>query len=198
MNRNLTAIAAVVDRSGSMEPLVDDAIGGFNAFLAAQQAAPGEVRLTLALFDHEILVPCLDQPIAAVPPLDRSTYVPRGSTALLDAIGTTIDELGLRLAHTPEAERPGTVIVAILTDGHENASTRYRSNQIADRIAHQRAFYDWEFVFLAANEDAIITAQSLAIPAVDARSFRADHAGVEEVYLDLHQRVEEKKRRRRE
>lgn len=182
MRADLSAIACVIDRSGSMGSIADDAIGGFNTFLAAQQAGPGAALMTLVLFDHEYQRPHDLAPIQSVRPLDRTTYVPRGSTALLDAVGRTIDGLGRRLAAMDEAERPGQVIVAILTDGMENASQRYTYEQVAARIAHQRSVYDWQFVFLAANQDAIAAAGHLAIEPQDAIAFESTDTGVREAY----------------
>jgi hypothetical protein len=171
MNNNLTEIAFVLDRSGSMQSLVEPAITGFNRLLREQQQEPGSARFTLALFDDQYEVPFHSVPIAEVVELDTTTYVPRGSTALLDAIGRTIDELGAKLAATPEADRPGQVIVAILTDGEENASHRYTWRDIAARIRHQTRNYQWKFLFLGANQDAIATASKMSIHAADASNF---------------------------
>ena len=96
---------------------------------------------------------------------------------LLDAIGRTVDDLGRRLSKTPEADRPAKVIVAILTDGYENASQKYTSTDIAKRIRHQRDKYGWQFLFLGANQDAIATAAAMNIGAQDAATFQADAAG---------------------
>ncbi|HYD83976.1 MAG TPA: hypothetical protein VEA63_07975, partial [Opitutus sp.] len=100
------------------------------------------------------------------------------TTALLDAIGHTVDRLGQRLANTPERERPSQVIVAILTDGLENASTRYTWADIATRIRHQQEKYNWRFLFLGANQDAIATAARLNIGGADAATFRASDKGL--------------------
>jgi uncharacterized protein YegL len=125
MNANLCEIGFVLDRSGSMESMRLEAIGGFNAFLASHQKAAGEAKLTLVLFDHEYIVTHDGRPVKEVPALDPRTYVPRGTTALLDASGRTINTIGERLDKMPEAERPGKVIVSILTDGLENASQEF-------------------------------------------------------------------------
>ncbi len=178
MNNNLTEIACVIDRSGSMESIRDDAIGGFNSFLDTQKKQPGDARLTLVLFDNEYLVPENGTPLARVKPLDATTYVPRGSTALYDAIGRTINEVGARLASTPEPDRPGKVIVAILTDGQENASTEFSRETIATMISHQQKAYAWEFVFLAANQDAVTAAEAIAIKKADAFQFTSDKPGM--------------------
>lgn len=177
MNSSLTEIAFILDRSGSMDAIRDQAIAGFNQFLADQVKEPGEARLTLVLFDTEYLVPVAATPLRDVAPLDPATYVPRSSTALLDAIGRTIDELGQRLAATPEADRPGQVIVAILTDGLENSSTLYTWTKIADRIRHQQEKYNWRFLFLGANQDAIATAARMNIPRADAATYDASPIG---------------------
>lgn len=178
MNKNLVEIAFVLDRSGSMGPLREQAIAGFNHFLADQNAQPGDARLTLVLFDYEYLVPVDARPLQDVAALDTTTYVPRGSTALLDAIGTTIDRLGQRLAATSAEERPGRVIVAILTDGEENASTRYDWPAIAARIRHQSEKYKWQFLFLGANQDAIATASKMNIDSSNAATFEASGSGL--------------------
>jgi uncharacterized protein YegL len=178
MRADLTEIAFVLDRSGSMQAIAGDAIGGFNAFLAQQQAERGAARLTLVLFDHEYLVAAEHVEIGAVAPLDERSYVPRGMTALLDAVGRTVDAVGVRLAQTPEEERPAKVIVAILTDGLENASREYGYGRVAEMIRHQQEKYGWEFVFLAANQDAMAAAGKLAIRAQDAVAFEATGAGV--------------------
>ncbi len=178
MNRNLAEIAFILDRSGSMSSLQEQAISGFNRFLADQVAQPGDARLTLVLFDDEYLVPVEALAIRDVPLLDAATYVPRNTTALLDAIGLTVDRLGQRLAVMPEIERPAQVIVAILTDGLENASTRYTWKDIASRIRHQREKYNWQFLFLGANQDAIATASKMNIGAINAATFVANEAGI--------------------
>lgn len=178
MNPNLVDIAFILDRSGSMSSVSEQAISGFNHFLAEQLKQPGEARLTLVLFDDEYLVHVDAARLNDVRPLDATTYVPRNTTALLDAIGQTIDRLGERLAATPEPDRPGQVLVAILTDGLENASTRYSWQAVAQRIKHQREKYGWRFLFLGANQDAIATAAHINIQADHAATFEACAGGV--------------------
>lgn len=189
MRSDLTEIAFVLDRSGSMNPIAGDAIGGFNTFLHDQQALPGEARLTLVLFDHEFLVTHNNVNIRMVGPLDAKTYVPRGMTALLDAVGRTIDDMGARLAATPEDQRPSKVIFAILTDGQENASRDYTFTKVAGMIKHQQDKYQWEFFFLAANQDAIAAAGALSIAPKDAIAFQATGQGVRKAQDDLSNRV---------
>jgi hypothetical protein len=174
-----TEIAFILDRSGSMSSMTHAAISGFNEFLAAQQTTvddhgkPLPSTFSLVLFDHEYESIHHRVPIASVPRLGPETYQPRGSTALLDAIGRTIDELGAALAATPAADRPVKVIVAILTDGEENASVRFTMADINRRISHQSRKYNWEFLFLGANQDAIATASRMGIQAGSAATFAA-------------------------
>lgn len=163
MNKNLTEIAYILDRSGSMGHLQEAAITGFNQFLQTQLDEPGDVNLSLLLFDDEFLLVHDRTPLQEVRQLDAQSYVPRGSTSLLDAIGRAIDALGRKISEQPEDQRPGKVILAIYTDGYENTSTDYDIRKINKMITHQRKKYAWEFMFLAANEDAIATASQMGI-----------------------------------
>ena len=178
MNKNYTEIAFILDRSGSMESCREAAMNGFNLFLHKQQQTEGLAKLTLVLFDDEYLVPINALPVAEVIALNHDTYLPRGSTALLDAIGRTIDDLGARLAAMPEKDRPGQVIVTILTDGLENSSQTYTWQQIARAIKQQTEQYRWTFLFLGANQDAIATAAQMNIAAANAATYVADGAGL--------------------
>jgi hypothetical protein len=176
-NAHYTEIAFILDRSGSMNNCQQAAIAGFNQFLADQQKTEGLAKLTVVLFDDEYFVPISSIPVHEVVPLTDDTYQPRGCTALLDAIGQTIDDLGRRFAAVSEKDRPGQVIVAILTDGLENASRRFTWKEIAGKIKHQTDTYKWVFLFLGANQDAIATAANLSIAANNAANYVADAAG---------------------
>jgi hypothetical protein len=144
-----------------MESMQEPAIAAFNEFLRSQLEVRGDANLTLVQFDDQYEVPVLGKPLKEVPELNAKTYVPRGSTALLDAIGRTIKETTDRLAPVPEKDKPGRVIVAIFTDGYENASQTYTNQHISDLINLYRKEKGWEFLFLAANQDAIATATSM-------------------------------------
>lgn len=157
MDKTLTQIAVVLDRSGSMGSVVKPTIDNFNKFVEQQRATPGRARLRLVQFDHEYNF-LYDKPLEQVEKLTTATFVPRGSTALFDAIGRTIDALGASLSITPETERPGKVIVLVLTDGYENASSLYTREQVASMVKHQREKYSWEFVFMGATQDAVLEA----------------------------------------
>lgn len=187
-------IAVILDRSGSMQSIAGDAIGGFNAFLAAQRGEPGAARLSLVLFDDRYEVPLKSIPLADVPDLTTRTFVPRGSTALLDAIGRTLRKMTTSFAARPAEKRPARIIVAILTDGEENASHEYTRPHIFDLIGEKRA-QGWEFVFLAANQDAFTAAERLNILREDAANFSATPGQACDAFLDMSSRVSEKRRK---
>ncbi len=195
MNQNLAEIVCILDRSGSMEAIRTDAIGSFNSFLAEQKKHPGQAALTLVLFNQRCEMVRDHVDLQEVLPLDEQTYVPGGVTALLDAIGRTIDEVGRHLKRLREEDRPGKVIVSILTDGLENASREYGQAQVSAMIRHQQEKYGWEFLFLAANQDAIATASTLSIPAQDAYTFEASSEGIKEAGLYFCQAIMEKRNR---
>jgi len=160
-----------------MAPVAEAAITGVNEFLRDHQKAEGQARLTLVLFDNEYLVPLDCIPVQEAVALDTTSYVPRGSTSLLDAIGTTIDRLGARISTMPEAERPGQVLIAISTDGYENSSEKFAWKDISHKILEQTNTYKWQFLFLGANQDAIATAASLNIATANASGYTGDHIG---------------------
>ena len=201
MNMDLVEIACVVDRSGSMASIAKDAIGGFNTFLASQKAQPGSTRFTLVLFDNEYQVVHNGTPIRLVEDLTSTTFIPRGSTALLDAIGKTMDDMGARLSQTPEHERPGKVILAILTDGEENSSEVYTPEKVERMLRHQQEKYQWEVLFLAANQDAIMAAKKLAIPSENAFNFYPSPKGIQMAFSalsdDINQRRESHRKSRK-
>lgn len=149
---NLTHLYFLLDRSGSMVSLREDTIGGFDTFIAEQRTAPGRCRVTLAQFDNEYDEVYADSDIATVPSL---VLVPRGSTALLDALGRLVVTAGERLAALPEQDRPGSVIVGVMTDGYENASRDWTHGRIKALIEQQSTEYGWQFLYLGADQDAI-------------------------------------------
>ena len=180
MNNNLTHIAFILDRSGSMDSMAKEAIGGFNAFIEEQLKEPGTAKLSLILFDHEYSPLITSADLADIPPLTDETYVPRGMTALLDAMGRTIDDLGKSLADLPEDERPGQVIVVTLTDGYENSSHDYTHEKVAKLIKQQRETYNWEFLFLGADVESVEYAKTLNVESTYAQQFDNSGEGVQE------------------
>jgi uncharacterized protein YegL len=160
-----TEIAYILDRSGSMESLQEAAVASFNEFLGAQREVPGAARLTLVLFDDAYEVPVDAVPLASVAKMKAKDFVPRGSTALLDAIGKTILRLDRDMAGRDVSAGAAKVVVAIFTDGHENASREFDDRKVGDLIREFREKKGWEFIFLAANQDAIASAGRLNMAA---------------------------------
>ena len=155
-----TDITMVLDRSGSMQSIKDDSIGGFDAFISEQRRLPGRCTVSLVQFDNVYEEVYTGRDLADVPGL---TLVPRGSTAMLDAIGRAVNATGARLAAMPEDRRPGTVIVGIMTDGLENASREFTYPMIKALIEQQEQVYGWTFMYMGANQDAIEVGASLGV-----------------------------------
>ena len=177
---NTTEIAFILDRSGSMQSIAEAAVSSFNELLERQKKEHEQtpVRMSLVLFNTEYDVPFSSAMASELPRLDMKTYDPDGGTALLDAMGRTIDELGSRLASMSEADRPGKVIVAIMTDGEENSSRNFSWDQISEKIKQQRDIYKWEFLFLGANQDAIATAGRMNIEECRSSNFHSTNKGI--------------------
>ncbi len=160
-NLSLTEIIVLLDRSGSMASLQKDVCGGFDQFVAEQAKLPGDCQLTLVQFDSTSIDTVHEaKPVKDVPAL---SFQPRGSTPLLDAMGDTITTVGERLQRTGEDKRPEKVIFLVITDGEENASTRYTKEKIKTMVEHQTKTYNWVFSYLGANVDAFAEAASLGI-----------------------------------
>ena len=182
---NFTSINVIVDASGSMSHLTHDTIGNFNTFLKEQKEFPGEAVFTLCTFNTDYRLVHDFVKIAGVPDLDKDTYRPNGGTALLDAVGTTIDSVGRKLAALPEEERPSKVIFLIITDGHENSSHRYGAEQVKSMVEHQKDVYSWEFVFMGANIDAIAAGTGLGISMQNTLNYAPTAAGTHKLYRSI-------------
>ena len=182
MQQDKIDMTMVLDRSGSMQQVRDDTIGGVNSFLAVQKNEPGQAVFTLVQFDSEYEFVHSGIPLADVPELNGKTFVPRGSTSLLDAIGRAINETGSRLAKMPEGLRPARVLFIIVTDGGENSSKEFKHAQILEMINHQRQAYSWEFIFIGANQDAIQTGSAMGIPAAQSLTYAANPQGTRSAF----------------
>lgn len=182
MRENSTEMVFVLDRSGSMSGLAADTIGGFNELIEKQKKIEGDAYVTTVLFDHEYEVLHDHVALGEVAPLTDKEYFARGSTALLDAVGRTIDSVGARLAAAPEEERPEHVVFVITTDGRENSSREYTAKQVREMVEHQQQKYSWQFVFLGANMDAVSEARNLGISAKYAADFTPTGRGVNRMY----------------
>lgn len=176
MRQDYTDVTVVLDRSGSMESIRSEMEGGFASFVRKQQALPGHCLLTMVQFDGEAIEVCYTgRPLADVGHLGLE---PRGMTPLLDATAFSIRATGQRLAGLAESERPGQVLVLIITDGQENDSVETTVDALRQMIEHQRERYQWEFIYLGANVDALMEGGQIGIPATHNVNFDADEAGV--------------------
>ena len=177
--KDATHIAVLLDRSGSMGAVKDETISGFNYFLKEQKAVGDNAFFTLVQFDSESTdVVHEARPVRDVPDLNQDTYQPRGGTPLLDALGATINSTGKTLAAIPEANRPDKVVFVVITDGEENASHKFTKIQVKEMIDHQTAKYNWQFVYLGANQDAFAEAGAVGISMANAADFAADRMPV--------------------
>lgn len=173
----ISELVFILDRSGSMSGLEQDTIGGYNFMLEKQKAVEGEARITTVLFDnnYELLHDRID--IRAVSPITEKEYYVGGSTALLDAIGRTINKIGNAQKHTAEDYRADKVLFVITTDGMENASREYDFEKIKAMVERQKSKYGWEFIFLGANIDAIDVAGRFGIAHDRVQNYISDSEG---------------------
>ena len=191
MNQNLVEVVVIADRSGSMVSIVDSAIEGFLSFVKAQAALDGEVDLSLYTFDDSVdkrldkISLKKDGIVAFIEASTRQWFSPRGGTALYDTLMHATSEIGKRLASTPEAERPGKVLVLIITDGAENASRLASKETVRAMIEEQTNVYKWEFAYIGANQDSILTATTLGISPRSAINFSASAKGMSNTYEAL-------------
>ena len=174
-----TEIICILDKSGSMEPLRNDVLGGFNGFLAEQKTVPGEARITLVLFNGDTTDVFEAARLADVTELTQAQYAPVGSTALLDAIGSTLERHAKRIAEENWAQQ---VIVNIITDGEENCSSVYKLEQVKTMISHAQDEAGWVFLFQAANQDAFQVGGQYGISGATTSNFTASGAGMRQAY----------------
>ncbi len=189
MNKNLSEIVFLLDRSGSMAGREQDTIGGFNAMMEKQRNAEGTALISTVLFDDcsQVILDRVDA--RDVPPMTREQYYVRGCTALLDAIGDAIQHIGNLHKFSDPEDVPAHTLFVITTDGMENASRRYGIEQIRHMIRRQQERFGWEFLFLGANIDAIKTAANLGIGADRAANFHCDGQGIARNYEAVCQAV---------
>lgn len=186
MKKDYTKIVFVVDRSGSMSSIVNDVIGGYNRFIADQKALKhGTCDVSLYQFDTLYQTVYENTPIDFVKDLDNKTFVPRGATALLDAVGTTIKNVGSQLAKLQESERPEKVLVVIITDGEENSSRTYTWDQIKKDVEHQTNVYKWQFTYIGANQDAWQVGANLGISHEASLTYAANATGTANAFSSL-------------
>ena len=180
-----TELVFILDRSGSMSGLESDTIGGFNGMLRRQQEESTDILVSTVLFDDEVEVIHDRVPIEKVAPLTGREYFTRGCTALLDAIGDSIQHIRNIHKYAREEDRPVRTMFVITTDGLENSSVRYTAKKIKKLIGHQEEKHGWEFVFLGANMDAVAVAGDLGIRRENSVEFACDAGGVRENFASL-------------
>lgn len=176
--KDYTDINLLLDRSGSMELIRDDTIGGINQFVETQKQLPGTATFSMFQFDDTFDVKIQNTPLNDVPTFTRNDLVPRGWTALLDAMARTINHVGNRLSLLNEQDRPNKVLVAVVTDGQENDSKEFNKKQVFDMVNHQKTKYGWEFVYIGANQDAISVGQSMGIASGSCLNYEATSGGI--------------------
>jgi len=177
MKKGLTELVFILDRSGSMGGLESDTIGGFNSVMTKQKAEEGDANVTTVLFDDKYELLHDRYNLKKIDKITDKEYFVRGTTALLDAIGKTINKMGNTQKFASDDERAEKVMFVIITDGMENASAEYSYNKIKKMIDRQKEKYGWEFIFLGANIDAVETASRFGIAEDRAANYHADGEG---------------------
>ena len=178
---DMTELVFILDRSGSMGGLEEDTIGGFNAMIEKQKKEKGECLVSTVLFDHEVSTLHDRVPLADIRPMTRNDYYVRGCTALIDAIGMTVDHIEKVHRYIRKEDVPAHTMFVITTDGLENASKEYSADKVRKMIGKKKED-GWEFLFIGANIDAVKTAKHFGIGADRAVNYHADHQGTAVLY----------------
>lgn len=184
---NLTHITVILDRSGSMQAIKSDIIGGFNTFLKEQKEVPTKSTFTLIQFDtvnHYEIVHNF-KPISEIPELTDKTFVPRGGTPLLDCLGRGINDLSEQISKLPEDKKPDRIFFVVITDGHENSSTEFHKEDIVKLIDKKKSEDKWEFLFLSADLQAISDARQFGINQTNVFVFSKDKKEVNKMWENL-------------
>lgn len=181
-NANLTEIVVIMDRSGSMHNIQGAMEEGFAHFMAEQRKIPDPCNVTFYRFNSNVDKVFEERPLQQV---EAMLLEPTGGTALLDAMGTAIVNVGARLAAKPEDQRPGKIVVVVITDGQENASTEYTQTRVADLVKQQSETYNWQFAFLGANIDSFSVANAMNIGASATMDYAANASGVRGMIADV-------------
>ena len=184
-----TQIIVVLDRSGSMHKIKDDTIGGFNQFLKEQKKQKGKAKMTLILFDDRYEPAFHGIDIQDVKELNENTFVPRGMTALLDAIGKTINSTYSSIKSSKKKDRPEQVVFVVITDGRENDSKEFTRETIFNMITEMKEKDKWEFMFLGANQDAIKEGGQYGFAADSSLNYSATPKGVSTSYMAMSDKI---------
>ena len=186
---NTTELVFIIDRSGSMSGYEDDTVGGFNSMIEKQRKEAGRVYVSTVLFDNESEVIHDRVDIDRIKPMTRRDYQVGGCTALFDAIGGAVHHIGNVHKYARPEDVPEHTVFVITTDGMENASRNYSSDAVKTMIKRQREKYGWEFIFLAANIDAVSTADSIGIRRDRAANYRQSREGVGRSYYAMSEAI---------
>ncbi|MBP3937980.1 MAG: hypothetical protein IK955_01100 [Clostridia bacterium] len=182
MRNNTTELVFILDRSGSMAGLEADTIGGFNSMIEKQKKQDGKCYVSTILFDHETQVVHDRVELSSVRPMTENDYFVRGSTALIDAIGSSIHHIANIHKYARPEDVPQNTMFVITTDGMENASRKYSSSEVKKMIEKEKEKYGWEFIFIGANIDAVETAKHFGINSDRAVNYHADSKGTDVLY----------------
>lgn len=181
MREDYTHIGFVIDNSGSMSRIQYEMNKGIKSLIEEQRMVPGKCSLSVVTFDSIVNLLMESRNVHDINP--TSLYInPQGYTALYDAMGAMINNLGLKLAQMPESERPSKVLIIVITDGLENASRKFNQKQIAEMVQHQRDVYKWQFLFLGADQDSILTAKEMGFDLSSVYNFSAVPDKVNDVW----------------
>lgn len=195
MKQDYTHILIVLDASGSMSCIQNDIKGSFNAFLDKQRAEPGKTVFDLYQFNDEAVRLVRSADLAQFHDDLMAKYDCTGCTALNDAVCIAMDTVGQEFANMPEEERPANVLCVIITDGEENASRKFSTKDVKERIEHQKTKYNWEFVYLAADPDAFAAGEALGISPDDRKLVMRDTVGVAAMCSMMYDRADKIRRR---
>lgn len=182
MKENLTELVFILDRSGSMQSLTADTIGGFNSLIEKQRRETGECLVSTVLFNNNSAVLHDRKPLSEIKEMTAAEYSAQGGTALIDAIGAAIHHIGNVHKYARTEDVPQHTLFVIITDGMENSSHIYTSDKVKKMIERQKSKYGWEFLFIGANIDAVETAQSFGISEDRAVDYLADSEGTDTVF----------------
>ena len=183
--KNYVKIINIIDRSGSMNSMIDTAINGFNEFLQEQQTVDGNALVSTMLFSTSFNKLYENLDIQKCEFLNKNNYQTGGMTSLYDAIGITIDNEIDQLGNLPKEERPEKTLCVILTDGKENRSTKFNKDEIREKVSEMKEDFNWEFIFLAANEQAAFTAETMGISKGNSYAFTNSSSGLKDAYLGV-------------
>jgi uncharacterized protein YegL len=191
MKKDITEIIFILDRSGSMSGLEEDTIGSFNSLIKKQKKQEGEAAITTVLFDNKIEKLHDSVLLSDMKKLTEEDYFTRGSTSLLDAIGFTVRDKKIVYAETLKEERPEKVMFVIITDGMENSSLNFSYDEVRQMISETKEKYNWEFLFIGANIDAVKEGSKIGIEQDRAVRYHADKKGSKLIYDQLNETIHE-------